>query len=128
MGLVRKILGPKSKYDASIPYTYEARLHLPEPGLDQHYFSDTLCGLIETLDAEEVPPGEVGLFGVYRGEEIPLDVGPCTGEDGAWLARPELCRSLEKTYSETLEDRYKGHVEKGHCSFEDRDRKGIGPA
>ena len=32
MGLMRKILGPRSKYDKSIPYTYEARIELPSRG------------------------------------------------------------------------------------------------
>ncbi len=132
MGLVRKILGPRSKYDKTIPYTYEARVSLPGGGdenlLTQHYFSDTLCGLIETLDGEGIAADEVKLYGVYRKEEFELDTDPCTDEQGAWLSRPELCRALEETYAATLEERYKGHVEKGHCSYEDRDRRGIGPA
>ncbi len=131
MRLIRKIFGPRSKYDKSIPYTYEARVDLAarkgfEP-LTQHYFSDTLCGLIETLEGENYEASQVKLFGVFRGEEFPLDTDPCLDEGGAWLHRPELCRSLEKTYAETLEARYRGHVEKGHCSYEDRDRRGVGP-
>ena len=47
-------------------------------------------------------------------------------DDQKWLPRPEICHSLETHYKETLEERYKGHVEKDTCLFEDRDRKGRG--
>jgi hypothetical protein len=131
MGFVRKILGPQSKYDKSLPYAYEAWVDIlsgrgTEPMYD-HYFSDTICGLIEHLDELGVKPEAVQLFGVYRREQIPLEVEPCMSSDGAWLTRPEICFSLEEHYKNTLEERYKGHVEKGSCSYEDRDREGSGP-
>lgn len=131
MGIVRKLLGPRSKYDQSLPYAYEARVdELSGSGkepLFNHYFSDTICGLIEFLDENSIEPAAVQLFGIYRKVQIPLDTAPCTDDQGAWLPRPELCHSLEEHYRQTLVARYKGHVEKGPCSYEDRERKGIGP-
>ena len=49
---------PRSQRDHSLPYTYEAWVDIlegrgSEPVYD-HFFSDTLCGLIECLENEEV--------------------------------------------------------------------------
>ncbi len=131
MGIVRKFLGPRSKYDKSLPYTYEARVDVlsgrgTEPVYD-HYFSDTICGLIEYLKDNDIKPSDVQLFGVYQKKEIPLKTTYCTTPDGAWLHRPDICKSLEDHYRNSLEERYKGHIDDGACSFEDRDRKGMGP-
>ncbi len=42
VGILRNLLGPKSKYDKSIPYTYEARVAIIEGAEDYNsYFSDT---------------------------------------------------------------------------------------
>lgn len=40
MGLVRKIIGPKSKYDKTIPYTYMAKVPIIEgdDDLANYYF------------------------------------------------------------------------------------------
>jgi len=75
MGIVRKILGPKSKYDKSIPYTYFAKAPIVEgdESLVNYYFSDTICGLIEYLDESNINPEEVELFGCYLKKEIPID-------------------------------------------------------
>jgi len=122
---------PRSKRDASLPYTYEAWVDIlegrgREPVYD-HFFSDTLCGLIECLAERDIEPGHVRLFGLFQGEQARLDVALCTDEDGAWLMRPTLCRVLEDHYEHTHEECYKGHVEEGPCAFEDRDREGAGP-
>ncbi len=131
MGIVRKILGPRSKYDKTLPYTYEARVDklfgLGSEPLFEHYYSDTICGLIEYLGDNGIKPAEVQLFGVYRGRQVPLETERCTTTKGAWLDRPDICHSLEEHYKNSLEERYKGHVEEGSCSYEDRDRRGIGP-
>ncbi|MFQ5584477.1 MAG: hypothetical protein ACE5GL_08600 [Calditrichia bacterium] len=129
MGVIRKILGPRSKYDRSLPYTYMARVPLleGEKELYSHYFSDTICGLVEYLDKNNIEPDEVELFGVYLKKEIPLEKEYCLSAEGRWLRRPEICRSLEEHYKQTLEHRYKGHVEKEICDFDDRDRSGDGP-
>ena len=122
---------PRSKKDRSLPYTYEAWVDIlegkgKEPVYD-HYFSDTLCGLVEVLNENELRPEHVILKGLYRGEHIPLDSGLCIDVRGRWLKRPQLCRVLEEHYNHTHEECYKGHVEEGHCEFEDRDREGVGP-
>lgn len=131
MGIIRKFLGPKSKYDKSLPYTYEARVDAlygqgDEP-VYNYYQSDTICGLIESLDEKDIAPEEVQLFGIYLGKEIELETKFCTTRDGKWLKRPAICKALEGRYKKTLEERYKGHVANEECSFDDRDRQGSGP-
>lgn len=129
MGIIRKFLGPKSKYDPTIPFTYVAKVSII-PGnkdLANHFFSDTICGLIEYLDENLIKPEEVELFGCYKKKEISIDKKYCLDIYGKWLKRPDLCRSLEAHYKETLEEQYKGHIEHGDCSFDDRDRQAIGP-
>ena len=124
MGIVRKVLGPLSKYDKSLPYTYMAKVTVLE-GDDEianYYFADTICGLVEHLDKNQVKPEEVQLFGCYLKKEIPLDNDPLLTEDGKWLQRPELCRKLEGHHQKTMDDRYKGHEAHSDCSFDDRDR------
>jgi len=129
MNLIKKIMGPRSKYDKSIPYTYMAR----EPVLDEadelynHYFSDTVCGLIEYLDENRIEPETIKLFGLYRKREIELDIKYCIDDKGNWLKRPKICNSLETHYKNSLEFQYKGHAEKTPCMYEDRERDGNGP-
>jgi hypothetical protein len=122
---------PRSKLDRSLPYTYEAWVDIlagaGEEPVHDHYFSDTLCGLVECLAEHEIVPDHVELYGLYRGELARLDTAVCTDEDGHWLTRPTLCRSLEKHYAHTHQECYRGHVEQGHCAFEDREREGAGP-
>lgn len=51
MDIVRKVLGPVSKYNKTLPYTYMAKVPIIE-GDDElfaYYFADTICGLIEYL-------------------------------------------------------------------------------
>ena len=128
MSILGKAFGPVSKYDKSLPYTYMAKVATVDGIEDLHsyYFADTICGLIEYLDNHQIRPQEVELFGFYRKTEIPLEVEYCIDPDQNWLERPKICQSLESRYIKTLEDRYKGHVEKGSCLFEDRNRKGRG--
>ena len=128
MGVVRKILGPKSKYNKSIPYTYFAKVPIVESDNDHvHcYFSDTICGLIEYLEENNIRPEEVELFGCYLKKEIPIDKKYCLTEDGKWLKRPDLCNSLETHYKQTMEEQYKGHIALGDCSFDDREHKVAG--
>jgi len=128
MGIVRKILGPKSKYDESIPYTYFAKIPIVagDEDLVNYYFSDTICGLIEYLDENNISPEEVQLFGCYLKKEILIDKKYCLSEDGKWLKRPNICNSLETHFKQTMETQYKGHVALGDCSFDDRERKVVG--
>ena len=128
MNVIKKVLGPLSKYDKSLPYTYMAKVPVIEGDdeLYSYYFADTICGLIEYLDNHDIEPDCVELYGLYLKKEIPLEKDLCLTADMNWLDRPEICRSLESHYKKTLEERYKGHVEKDHCLFEDRERKGRG--
>jgi hypothetical protein len=121
----------ESTRNRTLPYTYEARVdildgHGKEPVHD-HYFSDTLCGLIEYLAEQGFAPARVELYGDYRGKQIRLDNTLVANEQGEWLQRPELCRALETHYRHSHDECYKGHVERGQCSFADRDRAGSGP-
>lgn len=128
MGLLKKVLGPRSKYDKTLPYTYVAKYATIEGGDDYlYYFSNTICGLVEYLDTHDLAPEAVELFGVYRREEIRIPKEPCVDAGGKWLHRPHICRSLEERFQKTLDERFKGHVQKGVCSFDDRDREGEGP-
>ena len=129
MSLRGKLFGPRSKYDRSLPYTYVARVAAIEGDDELHndYFSDTICGLIEYLDENDIAPEDVRLFGKYMDHELPLETKYCLDEDGHWLKRPGICHSLEEHYRESLEVQFKGHVEEGACSYEDRDREGGGP-
>jgi len=129
MSVIRKFLGPKSKYDKTIPYTYMARVPALEGDQDLYnfYFADTICGLIEYLEQQDLSPKEVEILGLYKGEEVPLAIESCISDEGKWLGRPDICRSLENKYRNTLEEKYKGHVEVGSCSYEDREREGSGP-
>lgn len=120
MSLFEKILGPKSKYDKSIPYTYEARTHIIEGSEEYNsYFSDTICGLVEYLHQHGMKPGDVRVFEVYQNRELPIDVRLFTAPDHEWLFKPDICRSFEQ--------HYKGHIQKNTCTFKDRGGKGTGP-
>ena len=120
MSLFEKILGPKSKYDKSIPYTYEARVPIIEGSAEYNsYFSDTICGLVEYLHQKGIRPEEVQIIEVYEGSEQSIDAKLFTTLDHQWLFKPDICRSFE--------EHYKGHIQESGCSFEDRDGKGSGP-
>jgi hypothetical protein len=129
MSIRTSLFGPRSKYDHSLPYTYVARVNVVDGDdeLSSAYFADTICGLIDYLDANNIEPGDTRLFGLYVDREIPLDITYCTDTQGRWLERPDICHSLEAHYKETLDLRYKGHREHEPCSYEDRNRHGSGP-
>lgn len=120
MSLLEKILGPKSKYDNSIPYTYEARIGIIE-GSDEYnsYFSDTICGLVEYLHRNGIKPDEVQIIEVYRERELALDANLFATPDHQWLFKPDICRSFE--------EHYPGHIQEYGCTFNDRDCAGTGP-
>lgn len=120
MGIRERILGPKSKYDRSLPYTYEARVRLFDDGDEyKSYFADTICGLVEYLDRNRVQPDEVTIYEVYRERELPIDARFFTTPNHAWLYKPDICRAFEQHYP--------GHIWNKTCSFRDRDRRGVGP-
>jgi len=114
MSVVSKLIGPQSKYDKSIPYTYEARVPIIEG--EKAYNScigDTICGLISDLDKHGITPGEVTIYEIFEEEEKVIDHHLYVSKNGRWLTKPELCQSFK--------EHYKGHIFEGGCSFEDRD-------
>jgi hypothetical protein len=120
MSILRKVLGPASKYDHRLPYTYEARVVVAGvPGMTDTYVCDTLCGLLERLGDEKADPAEVTLFEIRPEGEVPILVEHCLTADGRWLRRPEACRVLETHYA--------GHERTGRCCYRDRSRAADGP-
>jgi len=125
MGIVKSVIGPKSKYEQGIPYTYEARID-PLDGLGddsdkQFYYSDTLCGLIHYLDENQIAPKDVTLIVLFNDEEIEIDPGPMMQEE-RWLKRPRLCRSLENHFQNSNQKEYIGHEKHSDCTYTDRDK------
>lgn len=119
MGLIRKILGARSKYQKELPYTYEARVAVTDDGeITNSLLSDTICGLVEHLKGDGVDPSGVEIREVYQGREAVIDPGFYTGEDGGWLARPAICESFRVHYP--------GHIDESNCSFSDRDDDVVG--
>ncbi len=123
-------LVPRSKGDDSLPHTYEARVDQlngqTNSFLPEHYHADTLCGLVELLDREEISPARTRLFGVYHGFQLPIETWLCSASTGVWLSQPEICRSLERHFRKTGIERYRGHQAEGDCAFVNRNRKSIG--
>lgn len=120
MGLLDKLLGPKSKYDKSLPYTYEARIRIFEDGDEfKTFFSDTICGLVAHLQRNGIGPEEAELFEIYREHETTIPSSLLSTDEGQWLSKQELCRAFERLYP--------GHIREGSCDFEDRDRACLGP-
>lgn len=95
--------------------------------MDWSYFADTICGLVRLMIDEGIKPTEVRLYGVYQRKLTPLEVERCLGDDGGWITPPQLCHELEDHFRETMDERYRGHVEHGECMYEDRDQTGHGP-
>lgn len=129
MGLIKSVLGPRSKYDKTLPYTYMARSPVIEGDTDiyNYYFADTICGLIEYLDEKKIQAGYVEIFGCYLKEEKLLDISVCIDKNGQWLKKPFICKAMEAAFKKTMKSIYKGHLASSRCSFDDRDRQGSGP-
>ncbi len=123
MGVVKKIIGPKSKYDKRLPYTYEAKIDMLHGYSDKpvydYYFADTICGLVEYLHENAIQPEDVTLYEVYRDGEFEVKKEFCLTPTGGWLKRPDICKSMKK--------HYRGHSNEKTCAFRDRDRQGSGP-
>lgn len=120
MGVIAKLLGPKSKYDKSLPFTYEARIRIFEE-VDEYksYFSDTVCGLIEHLRRIGVGPRDADVFELYIKRETRIPSSLLADAEGKWLTRSALCRAFERHYP--------GHIRADSCSFEDRAQDCMGP-
>lgn len=118
--MLRKWLGPKSTYDQSIPYLYEARLPVVELAEVHHTFqADTICALVEHLNQQGIAPEEVTIFEIYQDQENLISKSLYTTTDNHWIGKPAICSIFEATYP--------GHIHGGSCSFEDRTKKGRGP-
>ena len=122
MNIIRKILGPKSKYDPTIPYTYKAEINVLQ-GVEAdplfiQCFADTLCGLVEYLDEHNYASDEVTLYEITTKREEKIRKELCVNKKGEWLSRPAICHSLEGNY--------RGHIDEKRCSYRDRDRQGSG--
>ena len=120
MNIVDRLLGPRSKRDPDLPYTYEARVPIIEgEETCNSYFADTICGLIDYLEEQGIGPDQVRIYEIYQDQERPIDVGLCVDRERHWLHRPDLCRALQ--------EHYQGHIFAAGCDFADRDRSGTGP-
>jgi hypothetical protein len=119
MGILRNILGPASKYDRRLPYDYEASVAVAGvPGMVDHYFCDTLCGLLERLADECIDLSEVTIVENHQDGPMPILVEHCVDAEGKWLRRPEACRSFALHYP--------GHERAGRCCYRDRSRESVG--
>lgn len=120
MSFLAKMFGPKSKYDSSLPYTYEARVPMfGDGGGYKSYFADTICGLLAHLHRQGVRPDGVSLLEIYRKTDTPIDAHLLVTPAGEWLFKPDLCR--------VLESHYPGHIHDSDCSFSDRTPRPTGP-
>lgn len=120
MSILRSVLGPKSKYDNRLPYTYEARVTVSGvEGMTESYISDTLCALLERLGDERAGTAEVTILEIRPEGEFPVLLEHCVDADGKWLRRPQACRSFEAHYA--------GHEKTGRCCYRDRSRATEGP-
>lgn len=120
MSILRDVLGPKSKYDHRLPYTYQARVKVSGvEGMTESWVSDTLCALLERLAAEKAETSEVTILEIRPEGEFPVLLEHCVDAEGKWLRRPEACRSFEAHYA--------GHEKKGRCCYRDRSRETEGP-
>lgn len=125
MTIMRKFFGPESKYDQSLPFAYYAKVSPVEDDDNflEHYFADTICGLIRYLESKEIPSETTRLFGAYsQHKDKEINSQSCINQDGQWLSEREICKSFEDLYKATKKDCYKGCVAIGKCSFDDRNR------
>ncbi|MCK5262646.1 MAG: hypothetical protein KAJ92_03130 [Gammaproteobacteria bacterium] len=118
MSLLSKIIGPKSKYEKDIPYTYEARVKIVDDEYNS-FLGDTICALVAHLNENNIKPDEVELYEIFNDEEKKLNTEYCISEKGQWLSRKELCISFTKHYP--------GHIDETGCTFEDREKDIMGP-
>ena len=120
MHWAERLLGPQSKYDKSLPCTYEARVSVVEwDEAYNSYYSDTICGLIDYLRQKNISPDRVTLYEVHHDHESAVETRLCLDDHDLWLSRPKLCQSLL--------DHYKGYIGNRNCSFMDRNHIAFNP-
>jgi hypothetical protein len=116
MGMMRRILGPKSKSVKELPHTYEARVRVcGDTDITNTFMADTICGLVGHLQGDGIEPSGVEIREVYQKGDQLSDKALYIAEDGGWLARPAPCRSFAEYYP--------GHIDDGDCTFSDRDHR-----
>ncbi|RLA03453.1 MAG: hypothetical protein DRQ47_05145, partial [Gammaproteobacteria bacterium] len=86
MTLINQLLGPKSKYEKQLPYTYEAKVKIIEGEDDYNsYVADTICGLISNLENKSIAPDMVTVYEVFNDQEKRLDINLCLSGENHWL-------------------------------------------
>ena len=100
MSLKRKFLGPKSKYDKSLPYTYMAKAQIMKviQIWFQHILQILFVDLLNIWMQRKITPNEAELFGIYRKDEIKLDKKILIDNKGNWLLRPEICNVTRRLF------------------------------
>jgi len=120
MTLIRKLIGPKSKYDENIPYTYEARVNIIEDKNEYNsYIADKICALVMHLEENNIKPTEVEIYEIFKKQEKLLNIEYCLSDKGEWRTRKELCESFKNHYA--------SHIHDTGCDFDDRDNIVAGP-
>jgi len=120
MGILDNVLGPQSKYDKMLPYTYEARMPIIEGDAEYNsYLSDTICGLVKYLTENSIDSQEVEIYEIFADKEKLIPKQLYTLETGAWMSQKGMCQSFK--------DHYEGYIYEDGCVFEDRNCKGVGP-
>lgn len=119
MELLDRIIGPRSKYNDDIPYTYEARVKIIDDKEYNSFYADTICALVEFLEKKKIKPDGVDLYEIFKDKENKLNREYCVSDNGEWLSRKQLCVSFTK--------RYPGHIHANCCTFDDRERDVEGP-
>jgi len=114
MALLNKIIGPESKYEKQIPYTYEGRVEIIEGEAEYYsYIADTICGLVAKLEEKGLSPDKVSIYEIFQEQEKSLNINLCLSESRQWLSREQLCQSFT--------EHYQGHIDAEGCTFSDRD-------
>jgi len=97
MGIIRTILGPKSKYVDELPFTYEARVLVVEDlEITNTIVSDTICRLVEHLLEKGIDPKQVEIREVYPDREELIDQALYTNASCAGPSRNTTLAMLKK--------------------------------
>ncbi|MCK5716464.1 MAG: hypothetical protein KAH77_03165 [Thiomargarita sp.] len=119
MNILPKIFG--SKYDKTIPYTYEAIVNIMEDddAIKISYMADKICTLINLLKKRQVDPKTVTMFEIYNGKDTLIPADCYMTEDDKWFPKTKLCRPMTSRYGEAKTDQ--------NCQFRDRNNRICGP-
>ena len=102
MSMISRFIGPESKYDNSLPYTYEARVPVIEGDDDYNsYISDTICGLIQYLQDKNINPDEATLYEIYKEDEKIIDTKPTIRTNIGPALKISFTESADHSYDST---------------------------